>query len=152
MINKSVILLTVLIVLMVLSFIDYYAPINISKIKELKNDFIPFNTERETLTERVSLDLNEEVYDKEGNKTANYNANISNKNIIQLKETLDNISYCDNINELDSITKNEEIFMNDNYYKNTEAFSEFNNRNIYEDLYIFLFCMYIVTILYILCE
>lgn len=148
MINKSVIALTVLIVLMVLSFIDYYAPINISKIKELKNDFM----ERETLTEREPLDLNEEVYDKEGNKTVNYNANISNKNIIQLQETLDNISYCDNINELDSIDKNDEIFMNDNYYKNTEAFSEFNNRNIYEDLYIFLFCMYIVTILYILCE
>ena len=144
MINKSLIVLIVFIVLMILSFIDYYAPINISKIKELNNEIIPLKIE--------TFDLNEEVYDKDGKKSIDYKANISNKNIIQLQETLDNISYCDNINELDSITKNEEIFMNDNYYKNTEAFTEFNNRNIYEDLYIFLFCMYIVTILYILCE
>lgn len=146
MFNKIIILL---IVLCLLSVIDYYAPKN--KISEL--EFINSNRENFEVN-KVNEDI--EVYDKDGKKSVDYKANIENKDIIKLHETIDNITYCDNINELDSININDEIFMNDNYYSftNSESFTDFNkkNNNMYEDIYIILFCIYIITILYILCE
>lgn len=146
MFNKIIILL---IVLCLLSVIDYYAP------KNIINNLEFINSKRENFeVKQVNEDI--EVYDKDGKKSVDYKANISNKDIIKLHETIDNITYCDNINELDSINKNDEIFMNDNYYSftNSESFTDFNkkNNNMYEDIYIILFCIYIITILYILCE
>jgi len=116
-------IIMVFMILIVLSLIDYYVPMN----------KIYFKVEEKIFSIRENLELNEEVevYDKEGNQTKEHILNIENKNIIELQETLDNISYCDNINELESVSKNEELFMNDNLFTNNEAFYEYNYQSFY---------------------
>lgn len=137
--DSKIIVFTVLMILIILSCIDYYTP-----IKKLDLIYPAF---------RENLEVNDvfEVYDKDGKQTTDYKPNITNKNILELQDTIDKISYCDNLNELESINNNDKLFMNDNLYKLYEGFREENNF-LYEDLYIVIFCLYIIVILFMVCD